>query len=60
MQRIALAFGNWYGIDGRDFDSFKCRRGVVGGWKDYFKKTDINYARDVFSRMPNPFYGMPS
>jgi hypothetical protein len=36
--------------DPTDPESFKTRRGVVGGWRDYFTAEDEAYASDLFDR----------
>ena len=36
--------------DPADPDSFKTRRGVVGGWRDYFSLDDEAYATELLSR----------
>lgn len=36
--------------DAGDPESFKTRRGVAGGWRDYFSDEDTGYAEAVFER----------
>jgi len=41
-----------------DSDSYKVRRGVVGGCKDYFGADDIGYLEDALGRLDERFgYG---
>jgi hypothetical protein len=40
--------------DRADPSSFKTRRGVVGGWRDYFDRDDAEYAAAVMSRYSDP------
>lgn len=37
-----------------DPDSFKTRRGVVGGWRDYFSPDDEEFATDLLARYNYP------
>jgi hypothetical protein len=48
-------FGSDYGriltpSDHGDPDSYKCRRGTVGGYVDYLTAEDITYCEDVMRR----------
>lgn len=40
--------------DRADPSTFKTRRGVVGGWRDYFDQDDAEYAAAVMSRYSDP------
>ena len=40
--------------DRADPSTFKTRRGVVGGWRDYFDRDDAEYAAAVMSRYSDP------
>ena len=39
-----------------DRDSFKTRKGKVGGFKEYLSKEDLDYCNSVMKEMENPFY----
>ena len=39
-----------------DPESFKTRKGEVGGFKEYLNKEDLDYCRSVMQEMENPFY----
>mgnify|MGYP006278006725 CR=1 FL=1 len=39
-----------------DPDSFKTRKGKVGGFKEYLNKEDLDYCKSVMKDMGNPFY----
>jgi hypothetical protein len=41
-------------VDSTDSDSFKVRRGVVGGYKDYLTENEILYCNNIMER-----YGIP-
>lgn len=36
--------------DRRDPESFKTRRGIVGGWRDYFSSSDVRHAAELLER----------
>lgn len=41
--------------DAQDENSYKTRRGIVGGYKDYLSKSDIAYVAQVLAEEGNPF-----
>ncbi len=43
--------------DKSDYDSYKTRRGKVGGYRDYFSEEQIEYINDVIFNNLNPVYG---
>ena len=45
----AATYGDWLApVDASDTDTFKTRRGVVGGWRDYLNEDDARYAEEIF------------
>jgi alcohol sulfotransferase len=43
--------------DARDGDSFKVRRGVVGGYRDYFDDAEVRVLDALVDERLDPFYG---
>ena len=42
--------------DVNDEDSYKTRKGKVGGYREYFSEEDLEYCHWVMQEFPNPFY----
>ena len=45
-----------YPKDTNDQDTYKTRKGKVGGFEEYFNREDIAYCNQVMKEFPNPFY----
>ncbi|MFP4620043.1 MAG: sulfotransferase domain-containing protein [Bacteroidales bacterium] len=45
-----------YPKDMNDQESYKTRKGKVGGFHEYFSDEDIEYCNQVMKEFPNPFY----
>lgn len=45
-----------YPKDPNDRDTYKTRKGKVGGFKEYFTREDLEYCKQVMKEFPNPFY----
>ncbi|MGM0531329.1 MAG: sulfotransferase domain-containing protein [Bacteroidota bacterium] len=45
-----------YPKDPNDQDTYKTRKGKVGGFDEYFTREDIEYCNQVMKEFPNPFY----
>lgn len=39
-----------------DKDSYKVRRGKIGGYIDYLTPEEVNYCENIITKFPNPFY----
>ena len=48
--------GVLYPKDVNDEESFKTRKGKVGGFHEYFSDEDIEFCSQVMEEFPNPFY----
>lgn len=44
--------------DEKDSESYKVRKGKVGGYVDYLSQEDIDYMDKVIAEMGCPFYGV--
>jgi len=49
--------GVLYPKDVNDKESYKTRKGKVGGFFEYFSEDDLEYCNQVMKEFPNPFYG---
>ena len=45
-----------YPKDPNDQNTYKTRKGKVGGFKEYFTREDLEYCNQVMNEFPNPFY----
>ena len=43
--------------DVNDPQTYKTRRGIVGGYKDYLDGEDLNYVEDIIRQRLDPFFG---
>jgi hypothetical protein len=42
--------------DKNNQESYKTRKGKVGGYVEYMDDDDLEYARRIMTQHPNPFY----
>jgi hypothetical protein len=57
MRKQEVAGKEYYGVrlnprDASDPETYKVRRGIVGGYRDYLSSDDVEYCRKVIGRYP--------